>query len=133
MHVYVDNTAPDRPVVPIPDEIRDASLAPLACDRRRTPVGRVDWAAASAMWHGGIEGPSDLSREWSSWCSSSVAMLAILVVAGAVVAYVVFPHRGDQMPVVPWLGDAMGKAVDVPRRRRSPRRTSTSRSEPETR
>jgi hypothetical protein len=42
----------------------------------------------------------------------AVAMLAILIVAGAVVAYVVFPHSGHKMPVVPWLGDAMGKAVD---------------------
>jgi hypothetical protein len=41
----------------------------------------------------------------------AVAMLAILIVAAAVVAYVVFPHSGHQMPVVPGLGDAMGKAA----------------------
>ncbi|MFN8194753.1 MAG: hypothetical protein U0R80_10790 [Nocardioidaceae bacterium] len=42
----------------------------------------------------------------------AVAMLTILIIAGAVVAYVAFPHRGQRMPVVPWLGDAMGKAVE---------------------
>jgi hypothetical protein len=38
------------------------------------------------------------------------AMLLILVLAGAVVAYVAFPHRGEQMPALPWLGDAMSRA-----------------------
>ena len=28
-------------------------------------------------------------------------------------AYVAFPHRGEDVPGVPWLGDAMGKAVDA--------------------
>ncbi len=40
------------------------------------------------------------------------AMVLILVVAAAVVAYVAFPHRGQQMPVMPWLGDAMHKTVE---------------------
>jgi hypothetical protein len=42
-----------------------------------------------------------------------VAMLVCLVVSGLVVAYVAYPHRGETMPAVPWLGDALGKAADV--------------------
>ncbi len=42
-----------------------------------------------------------------------IAMLAILVVSGLVVAYVAFPHRGEDIPGVPWLGDAMNKATDA--------------------
>ncbi len=42
-----------------------------------------------------------------------LAMLLALLVAGAVCFYVAYPHRGEQAPVVPWLGDAMGKAVDA--------------------
>ena len=42
-----------------------------------------------------------------------IAMLLSLVVAGLVVAYVAYPHRGETMPAVPWLGDAMGRAADA--------------------
>lgn len=42
-----------------------------------------------------------------------IAMLVCLVVAGLVVLYVAYPHRGETMPAVPWLGDALGKAVDA--------------------
>jgi hypothetical protein len=42
-----------------------------------------------------------------------IALLLSLVVAGLVVAYVAYPHRGEQMPAVPWLGDAMGRAVEA--------------------
>jgi hypothetical protein len=41
-----------------------------------------------------------------------LAMLAILVVAGLVVMYVAFPHRGEDVPGASWLGDAMSKAND---------------------
>jgi hypothetical protein len=41
-----------------------------------------------------------------------VAMLLITVLAGLVVAYVAYPHRGEQMPAAPWLGDAMARAAD---------------------
>ena len=41
-----------------------------------------------------------------------VAMLVILVLAGLVVLYVAFPHRGEDVPAVPWLGHAMRKGVD---------------------
>lgn len=42
-----------------------------------------------------------------------VVMVLILLVAGLVVAYVAYPHRGEEMPATPWLGDALGKAVDA--------------------
>ena len=36
-----------------------------------------------------------------------LSMLAILVIAGAVVVYVAYPHRGEEVPVAPWLGEVM--------------------------
>ncbi len=40
-------------------------------------------------------------------------MLGILLVAGLVFVYVAFPHRGEDIPGAPWLGDAMNRAVDA--------------------
>ena len=40
------------------------------------------------------------------------AMLVILVLAGVVVLYVAFPHRGEDVPTAPWLGDALRKGVE---------------------
>ena len=37
-------------------------------------------------------------------------MFVVLVLSGIVVAY---PHRGEQMPHAPWLGDAMRKGVEA--------------------
>ena len=42
-----------------------------------------------------------------------VAMLVILVLAGMVVLYVAFPHRGEDVPHVPWLGRLLRKGVDT--------------------
>ncbi len=42
-----------------------------------------------------------------------VVMVLILLVAGAVALYVAYPHRGEEMPAAPWLGDAMAKAADA--------------------
>lgn len=42
-----------------------------------------------------------------------VSMLVILVVAGLVVVYAAYPHRGENVPGMPWLGEAMGKAADA--------------------
>ena len=42
-----------------------------------------------------------------------VAMVVILVLAGVVVVYVAFPHRGEDVPVRR-LGDAMGRAARLP-------------------
>ena len=41
-----------------------------------------------------------------------VLMLVILVVAGGVVLYVAYPHRGEDVPGAPWLGEAMRKGID---------------------
>ncbi|WP_370291441.1 hypothetical protein [Nocardioides sp.] len=41
-----------------------------------------------------------------------LAVLFSLVVSGLVVLYVAYPHRGEQVPYLPWLGEAMEKAVD---------------------
>jgi hypothetical protein len=40
-------------------------------------------------------------------------MLAILVIAAAVVVYVAYPHRGEEVPGAPWLGDAMQRGVET--------------------
>ncbi|WP_435771181.1 hypothetical protein [Nocardioides sp. SYSU DS0651] len=40
-----------------------------------------------------------------------LAVLTSMVVAGLVVVYVAYPHRGMQVPYVPWLGDALQRAV----------------------
>lgn len=40
------------------------------------------------------------------------AMLLILVVAAVVVVYVAFPHRDQEVPGAPWLGEAMKRGVE---------------------
>ncbi len=42
-----------------------------------------------------------------------ISMLVILVVAGLVVAFVAFPHRGEDIPGAAWLGDGMAKAAEA--------------------
>ena len=42
-----------------------------------------------------------------------ITMVVIVAVAGLVVAFVAFPHRGEELPGVPWLGEAMTNAVDA--------------------
>ena len=39
-------------------------------------------------------------------------MLLALAISGAVVVYVAYPHRGEDLPVVPQLGAVMRKGVD---------------------
>lgn len=41
-----------------------------------------------------------------------LAMLLIIVLAGTVVLYVAFPHRGEEMPYAPKVGDALRKGVE---------------------
>jgi len=41
-----------------------------------------------------------------------IAMLVIILLAATVVLYVAFPHRGEEMPHAPWVGDAMRKGVE---------------------
>ena len=40
-----------------------------------------------------------------------VLMLVILLIAGVVVLYVAFPHRGEDVPQAPWVGDVMRRGV----------------------
>jgi hypothetical protein len=42
-----------------------------------------------------------------------VVMALILVLAGLVVVYVAYPHRGEEMPGAAWLGEAMAKAAEA--------------------
>ena len=40
-----------------------------------------------------------------------VAMIAIIGLAVLVVLYVAYPHRGEDVPNAPWVGEAMRKGV----------------------
>lgn len=40
-------------------------------------------------------------------------MLVILVLCGLIVTFVAFPHRGEEVPAAPWLGEAMARAADA--------------------
>lgn len=40
-----------------------------------------------------------------------LAMLVIVTLAGLVVVYVAYPHRGEEVPNAPWVGDAMRRGV----------------------
>jgi hypothetical protein len=42
-----------------------------------------------------------------------LVMVLVLLVAGAVVVYVAYPHRGEEVPVAPWLGEALKRGVDA--------------------
>lgn len=43
----------------------------------------------------------------------AVVMLVILAVCAVLVVYVAFPHRGEDLPAAPWLGDVMARAADA--------------------
>jgi hypothetical protein len=40
-----------------------------------------------------------------------LAMLGIVVLALLVVVYVAYPHRGQDVPTAPWIGEAMRRGV----------------------
>ena len=40
-----------------------------------------------------------------------ITMFVIVLLAGAVVLYVAFPHRGEDLPGAPWLGRLMRKGA----------------------
>jgi hypothetical protein len=42
-----------------------------------------------------------------------ILMFVILVAAAIVVVYVAYPHRGEEVPGAPWLGEAMKRGVDA--------------------
>jgi hypothetical protein len=41
-----------------------------------------------------------------------LTMILILAIAGVIVLYVAFPHRGEEVPHTPWVGEAMRKGVN---------------------
>ena len=49
-----------------------------------------------------------------------LAMVSILLVAGVLLLYVAYPHRGRTVPRIPWLGVALRTAA-LYGRRRAPR------------
>lgn len=42
-----------------------------------------------------------------------VMMAVILALCGVIAAYVAFPHRGEELPGAPWLGDVMSRAAEA--------------------
>ena len=42
-----------------------------------------------------------------------LTMLLILLMSAAIVVYVAYPHRGEDVPKAPWLGDVMNKTADA--------------------
>ena len=40
-----------------------------------------------------------------------LTMLVILVLAGAVAAFVAYPRNGETLPAAPWLGNALERTV----------------------
>ena len=42
-----------------------------------------------------------------------IVMVLILLLAGGIALYVAYPHRGEELPVAPWLGEAMNRAADA--------------------
>jgi hypothetical protein len=42
-----------------------------------------------------------------------ISMVVIVALAGLIVTFVAFPHRGEEVPGASWLGDTMNRAVDA--------------------
>jgi acyl-CoA thioester hydrolase len=75
------------------------------------PVAAVDaWAPAVVCHRGGD--PTGPPRRKPVLAIILMMSLGVLV-AAAVAVYVAYPHRGEEMPVAPQLGDAMRKGVDA--------------------
>jgi hypothetical protein len=51
------------------------------------------------------------SRLGALLISILLAMTGIVAIAVLVVLYVAFPHRGEDVPSAPWVGDAMRRGV----------------------
>ena len=41
-----------------------------------------------------------------------IVMVLILLLAAGIAVFVAFPHRGEELPVAPWIGEAMARAAD---------------------
>lgn len=50
----------------------------------------------------------------------AIVMSFSVIVAAGVVVYAAYPQRGRRLPVAPWLGDAMGRAVEALPTQREP-------------
>jgi hypothetical protein len=57
--------------------------------------------------------PDPHPSEETAVLAIALAMLVILVLAGLVVTYAAYPHRGEEVPAAPWLGDAMSRAAEA--------------------
>ena len=57
--------------------------------------------------------PDPHPSEETTVLAIALAMLVILVLAGLVVTYAAYPHRGEEIPAAPWLGDAMTRAAEA--------------------
>jgi hypothetical protein len=69
---------------------------------RGTSTSRcADVHVPSGLWHGEVV------------FFILISMLVIVAVAGLVVVFVAFPHRGEDIPGAAWLGEGMAKAVDA--------------------
>ncbi len=106
VHVYVDNTDPARPGRPR-SPTRSGPPWSLCCALTADADGAC--GTSRVVRSQAALGP----REDPTVLLIGLAMLVILVVSGLVVAYVAFPHRGEEIPGAPWLGDAMNKATDA--------------------
>ncbi|MGO4258294.1 hypothetical protein [Marmoricola sp. RAF53] len=42
-----------------------------------------------------------------------IAMVLILAAAAVVVVYVAYPHRGEEVPGAPWVGEALKRGVEA--------------------
>ena len=118
MHVYVDNTRGpgDRPVRPLPE--RDPRRRRPRCVAGRLTrfasrlTGRVGrWSAGGARTMASAVTPNLGSCSALIWIL--LAMSASSLLAGLVVLYVAYPHRGEEVPNAPWVGDAMRKGVNL--------------------
>ena len=52
-------------------------------------------------------------REMFRVTSILLAMIGIILLAGLIVLYVAYPHRGEEVPNAPWVGEAMRKGVNL--------------------
>jgi hypothetical protein len=67
--------------------------------------------AASSAWQAGGEALSPTSGSGSSVFWIVFAMVGIVALAGVILVYVAFPHRGRAVPKAGWVGDTMERGV----------------------
>ena len=76
---------------------------------RRPPPPMRPSARRCAM----LDGSATATSRGNPKLAIVLMMTLGVLVAGAVAVYVAYPHRGEELPVVPQLGDAMRKGVDA--------------------